>query len=227
MKQEGKLFLEVEGEREVRAGDIKPSADFEVANPELHLATLDSEEAKLAVEFNVALGKGYVPGVYQDGLAIGIIPVDAIFTPMRKVNYSIEPAKHTEHNDYEKLVIDVWTDGTISPVEAFSQSAQILADQFSILATLGVAPAGELEKQPAATTVPTEYYEMPLERLGLSPRVFNCLRRNKINKVGQVLEMTEEELLSLSKLGRKSVQELQERLSDMGLTLRSKGNDEA
>jgi DNA-directed RNA polymerase subunit alpha len=227
MKQEGKLFLEVEGEREVRAGDIKPSADFEVANPELHLATLDSEEAKLAVEFNVALGKGYVPGVYQDGLAIGIIPVDAIFTPMRKVNYSIEPAKHTEHNDYEKLVIDVWTDGTISPVEAVSQSAQILADQFSILATLGVAPAGELEKQSAATTVPTEYYEMPLERLGLSPRVFNCLRRNKINKVGQVLEMTEEELLSLKKLGRKSVQELQERLSDMGLTLRSKGNDEA
>ena len=227
MKQEGKLFLEVEGEREVRAGDIKPSADFEVANPELHLATLDSEEAKLAVEFNVALGKGYVPGVYQDGLAIGIIPVDAIFTPMRKVNYSIEPAKHTEHNDYEKLVIDVWTDGTISPVEAFSQSAQILADQFSILATLGVAPAGELGKQPAATTVPTEYYEMPLERLGLSPRVFNCLRRNKINTVGQVLEMTEEELLSLKKLGQKSVQELQERLSDMGLTLRSKGNDEA
>lgn len=227
MKQEGKLFLEVEGEREVRAGDIKPSADFEVANPELHLATLDSEEAKLAVEFNVALGKGYVPGVYQDGLAIGIIPVDAIFTPMRKVNYSVEPAKHTEHNDYEKLVIDVWTDGTISPVEAVSQSAQILADQFSILATIGVAPAGELEKQSAATTVPTEYYEMPLERLGLSPRVFNCLRRNKINTVGQVLEMTEEELLSLKKLGQKSVQELQERLSDMGLTLRSKGNDEA
>ncbi len=227
MKQEGKLFLEVEGEREVRAGDIKPSADFEVANPELHLATLDSEEAKLSVEFNVELGKGYVPGAYQDGLAIGIIPVDAIFTPMRKVNYSVEPAKHTEHNDYEKLVIDVWTDGTISPVEAVSQSAQILADQFSILATLGVAPAGELEKQSAATTVPTEYYEMPLERLGLSPRVFNCLRRNKINTVGQVLEMTEEELLSLSKLGRKSVQELQERLSDMGLTLRSKGNDEA
>jgi len=227
MKQEGKLFLEVEGEREVRAGDIKPSADFEVANPELHLATLDSEEAKLAVEFNVELGKGYVPGAYQDGLAIGIIPVDAIFTPMRKVNYSVEPAKHTEHNDYEKLVIDVWTDGTISPVEAVSQSAQILADQFSILATLGVAPAGELEKQSAATTVPTEYYEMPLERLGLSPRVFNCLRRNKINTVGQVLEMTEEELLSLKKLGQKSVQELQERLSDMGLTLRSKGNDEA
>ncbi len=227
MKQAGKLFLEVEGEREVCAGDIKPSADFEIGNPELHLATLDSEEAKLSVEFNVELGKGYVPGAYQDGLAIGIIPVDAIFTPMRKVNYSVEPAKHTEHNDYEKLVIDVWTDGTISPVEAVSQSAQILADQFSILATIGVAPAGELEKQPAATTVPTEYYEMPLERLGLSPRVFNCLRRNKINKAGQVLEMTEEELLSLKKLGRKSVQELQERLSDMGLTLRSKGNDEA
>jgi DNA-directed RNA polymerase subunit alpha len=226
-KQAGKLLLEVEGEREVCAGDIKPSADFEIANPELHLATLDSKEAKLSVEFNVALGKGYVPGAYQDGLAIGIIPVDAIFTPVRKVNYSVEPTKHTEHNDYEKLVIDVWTDGTISPVDAVSQSARILTDQFSTLVTLGVAPAGELEKQSAATAVPTEYYEMPLERVGLSPRVFNCLRRNKISKVGQVLEMTEQELLSLKKLGRKSVQELQERLSDMGLTLRSKGNDEA
>lgn len=226
-KQAGKLLLEVEGEREVRAGDIKPSADFEIGNPELHLATLDSEEARLSVEFNVELGKGYVPGSYQDGLAIGIIPMDAIFTPVRKVNYSVGPTKRAEHNDYEKLVIDVWTDGTISPVEAVGQSARILTEQFSSLVALGAAPVGELGKQPAAITVATEYYEMPLERLGLSPRVFNCLRRNKISKVGQVLEMDEQELLSLKKLGRKSVQELQERLSDIGLTLRSKGDDEA
>jgi len=222
-KQPGKLFLEVEGEGEVCAGDIKPSADFEIANPELHLATLDSEEARLSVEFNVVLGTGYVPGSYQDGLAIGIIPVDAIFTPVRKVNYSVERTKYAERNDYEKLVIDVWTDGTISPVEAISQSAQILTEQFSSLVP---APSDEPGKPPAAMAVSTEYYEMPLEQLGLSPRVFNCLRRNKISKVGQVLEMTEQELLSLKKLGQKSVQELQERLSSMGLTLRSEGNDE-
>jgi DNA-directed RNA polymerase subunit alpha len=226
-KQEGTLFLEVEGEREVSAGDIRPSADFEVANPELHLATLDSGEAKLSVEFNVVLGKGYVAGVHEDGLPIGIIPVDAIFTPVRRVNYSVEPAGDAEHPQYERLVVDVWTDGTISGVEAVSQAAQILRDQFALLTALAAAPAGELEKQPAAGGLSLEQYEMPLERLGLSPRVFNCLRRNKISKVGQLLEMSEQELLSLKKLGRKSVEELQEHLQNLELSLRSKGNDEA
>lgn len=226
-KQEGTLFLEVEGEREVSAGDIRPSADFEVANPELHLATLDSGEAKLSVEFNVVLGKGYVAGVHEDGLPIGIIPVDAIFTPVRRVNYSVETAGDAEHPQYERLVVDVWTDGTISGVEAVSQAAQILRDQFALLTALAAAPAGELEKQPAAGGLSLEQYEMPLERLGLSPRVFNCLRRNKISKVGQLLEMSEQELLSLKKLGRKSVEELQEHLQNLELSLRSKGNDEA
>jgi len=226
-KQEGKLFLEVEGEREVCAGDIRPSADFEIANPELHLATLDSPEARLSVEFNVALGKGYAPGVHDDGLPIGIIPVDAVFTPVRRVNYFVEPSSDAEQTRHERLVIDVWTDGTLSGIEAVSQSAQILREQFGPLTNLVAAPTGELERQPAIGAVSLEQYEMPLDRLGLSPRVFNCLRRNKISKVGQLLEMSEQELLSLKKLGRKSVEELQGRLEEMGLSLRSKGSDEA
>lgn len=225
-RQEGKLYLEVEGEKEVRAGDIRLSADFEIANPDLYLATLDSEEAKLSVEFNVAVGKGYVPGAHEDGFPIGIVPVDAIFTPVRKVNYFVEPAKDAEHTDYEKLVVDVWTDGTISAVEAVSQSGQILRDQFSLFTTLTVAPTGEAESQPAGVGVSVEEYETPLERLGLTPRVFNCLRRNKISKVGQLLEMSEQELLALKKLGRKSVEELQERIEGMGFSLRSKGDHE-
>jgi len=223
----GKLFLEVEGERKVYAGDIKPSADFEIANPELYLATLDSAEAKLYVEFDVMLGKGYVPATHSDGLPIGIIPVDAIFTPVHKVNYLIKPARVAEHAEYEKLILDVWTDGTISASEAVSQSAQILTEQLSLFTPTALAPAEEREEQPVALTIPAEQLEMPLERLGLSPRVFNCLRRNQISKVGQLLEKSEQELLSLKKLGRKSVEEVQQLLQEKGLALRSEENHEA
>lgn len=225
-KEDGKLFLEAEGEREVLAGDIRPTADFEIANPELHLATLDSSEARLSVEFNVNLGKGFAVAAHTDGLPIGIIPVDAIFAPVRKVNYFIETAKVAEHADYEKLTLEVWTDGTVSAIEAMSESAQILRDHFSYFISLVPAHAGEIDKR-LATGVSVEQYEASLEQLGLSPRVFNCLRRNKISKVGQLLEMTEQELLSLKKLGRKSLEELEQRVEEMGLVLRSKGEHEA
>lgn len=226
-KRVGKLFLEVEGERKVYARDIEPSADFEIANPDLYLATLDSVEAKLHVEFNVMLGKGYLPATHTNGLPIGIIPVDAIFTPVHKVNYLIELAGVAEHAEYEKLILDVWTDGTISAAEAVSQSAQLITEQLSLFTPTALAPAEEREGQPAALTIPAEQLEMPLERLGLSPRVFNCLRRNQISKVGQLLEKSEQELLSLKKLGHKSVEEVQQRLKERGLALRSEEDHEA
>ncbi len=224
-KNEGKLRLEVEGERVVHAGDIQPSADFEVVNPELHLATLDSPEAKLYLELNVKLGKGYIPAsTHGDGLPIGTIPVDSIFTPVRKVNYVVEPVRTGEYSGYEKLVLDIWTDGTVPVLEALSQSAQILREQLSFFTSLVLAPMVETEQ--AIGGVSFEQYEMPLEQLGLSPRVFNCLRRNKISKVGELLEKSEKDLLSLKKFGRKSVEELQEQLGKMGLSLRSEKDDE-
>lgn len=227
-KQEGKLFLDAEGEKEVLAGDIRPSADFEIVNPELHLLTMDSDEARISVEFNVTLGKGYLPGNHENGLPIGVIPVDAIFSPVTKVNYLIEPASEAEFMEYERLVLDVWTDGSITAIEAVIESAQILREQLALFTSLVSDEEEEEERMPAQGAVSTELYDMPLERLGLSPRVFNCLRRNKISKVGQLLEMSEQELLSLKKLGRKSVEELQERLTSMGLDIKdTKGNDEA
>jgi DNA-directed RNA polymerase subunit alpha len=222
-KQPGKLFLEVEGERQVYARDIKPSADFEIANPELYLATLDSAEVKLYVEFNVILGKGYVPASHSDGLPIGVLPVDAIFTPVHKVNYFIEPKRIGSHIGYEKLILDVWTDGTISPQEAVSQSAEILGEQFSLFTSLVLVPSKEIKGGALAHSIPPEQYDLPLEQLGLPPRVFNCLRRNQISKVGELLEMSEQELLSLKKLGRKSLEEVQLRLKERGLALRSEG----
>lgn len=224
-KREGRLLLEVEGERVVHAADIQPSADFEIVNPELHLGTLDSAEAKLNVEFNVKLGKNYMSATAQsEGLPIGTIPVDAIFTPVHKVNYVVEPVRTGEYSGYERLVLDIWTDGTLPVLEALSESAQILREQLSFFTSSAMAPPAELEQ--AVGGVSFEQYEMPLEQLGLSPRVFNCLRRNKISKVGELLEKSEKDLLSMKKFGRKSVEELVEHLEGMGLSLRSEKEDE-
>jgi len=226
--QPGKLFLEVEREGQVYASDIKPSTDFEIANPDLYLATLDSNEARLQVEFNVALGRGYVPASHSDGLSIGVIPVDAIFTPVRMVNYSIEPTRIGPETGYEKLIIDVWTDSTISPTEAVSQSAEILEDQFSFFTSFVLAPSEDIDEGGHALLVPSGQYELPLESLKLPPRVFNCLKRNKISIVGELLEKSEQDLLLLKKLGRKSVEEIQQHLNELGLSLRSEGqSDEA
>jgi DNA-directed RNA polymerase subunit alpha len=124
--QAGKLILAVEGEGRVTAADIEPSTDFEIANPELYLATLDSPEAKLYAEFDVELGEGYQEAESSDELLIGTIPIDAIFTPVRKVNFTVEPTHVGEEIGQERLELEVWTDGTISPVDAVSQSASIL-----------------------------------------------------------------------------------------------------
>ena len=220
-KQPGKLFLEAEGEKRVYASDIKLSADFEIANPELYLATLDSAEARLYVEFNVMLGKGYVPATRDSELPIGVIPVDAIFTPVHKVNYVTKPIHAGQHAGYEKLTLDVWTDGTISPSEAVNQSTQILIEQFSPFASLALAPAMVLEERPPALAISVEQYELPLERLGLPPRVFNLLRKNRISKAGELVEKSERDLLSLEKLGSRSVEEIQQCLKAIGLALRA------
>jgi len=219
-KLPGKLFLEVEHEGQIYASDIVPSADFEIANPECYLATLDSSDGKLKVEFNVVLGRGYMPASHGDGLAIGVIPVDAIFTPVRKVNYHTEPTRIGPHTGYEKLILDVWTDNTISPVEAVSQSAEILEEQFSFFTSFDLVPSEETEEEASGTLPSPDQYELPLESLKLPPRVFNCLKRNKISTVGQLLEKSEQELLLLKKLGRKSVEEIQQHLEGQGLSLR-------
>ncbi len=213
----GKLLLEVDGEGEVTAADIRPSADFEIVNPELHLATLDSAAAKLVVEFNVERGKGYIPAGLVDGQPIGVIPVDAIFTPMRKVNFMVEHTRIGQITNYDRLILDIWTDGTIAPTEALSQSAQILMRHLSLFADL-TRPTKAGDKRglmlPAGLT--QEGYDTPIEELGLSIRSYNCLKRQRITTVGQVLEMSEDELLAVPNLGRKSLDELHDKLQSLG-----------
>jgi len=213
----GTLFLEAMGEREVCAGDIAPNADFEIVNPELHLATLDSPEARLIVEFNVELGKGYLPAEKSDGLPIGVIPVDAIFTPVRRVNYRIEPTRIGQETAYERLILEVWTDKTISPVKAVAESAEVLVEQFSIFRDLAKAAPKGVGKEPSHLLIPMEQYNMPIERLGLSVRTINCLRRSNIFKVGELLEKSEGELLEIRSFGKRSLEEVREALRALGI----------
>ena len=222
----GKLTLEVAGEGRVSAADIKPSADFEIANPELYLATLDSPEARLYVELDVELSKGYREAESTDNMPLGVIPVDAIFTPMRKVNFTVEPIYIGQETSRERLYLEVWTDGTISPGEAISQGAQILTEQLSPFVNYVRLSQVEAETTPDTLGIPEELYNMPVEQLNLSVRTMNCLRRGGIATVGELVSKEEKELMALRNFGQKSKQELLDRLAEMGLSLASPAQEE-
>jgi DNA-directed RNA polymerase subunit alpha len=215
----GNLVLEVEGEGRVSAADIKPSADFEIANPELYLATLDSPEARLYVEFDVELSKGYKEAESSDNLSVGVIPVDAIFTPTRKVNFTVEPIHIGRETSRERLYLEVWTDGTISPVDAITQSAEILTEQLSPFVNYAWLSELEAEKEPSRLAIPDELFNMPVEQMNLSVRTLNCLRRGGIVTVGELISKEEKDLLALRNYGDKSNQEIKDRLEALGLSL--------
>jgi DNA-directed RNA polymerase subunit alpha len=217
--QAGKLTLEVDGERRVTAADIKPSAEFEIANPELYLVSLDSPKARLYVEFDVEMSEGYKEAESSDNMPVGVIPVDAIFTPIRKVNFTVEPIHIGEETSLERLYLEVWTDGTITPAEAVSRTAEILIEQLTPFTGLTKVPELEGEVEAAQPAIAPELANMPVEQLNLSVRTLNCLRRGNINTVGEVVSKTEKELMSLRNFGLKSKQELEERLRSLGLSL--------
>lgn len=211
------LRIEASGTGEVTAADIIAPPDVEIINPELHLASLDGEESRLVIEMTVERGKGYVPADQREGLSIGVIPVDAIYTPTKRVNYSVEPVRVGQVTDYERLVLEVWTDGTMSPDESVAQSAQVLIRHFELLTELVAKPAARFEKmQTSAVSIPAKLYDVPIEDLDLTVRAYNCLKRAGITKVGQVLEMSEDDLLGVRNFGRKSLDELRDRLSERG-----------
>ncbi len=216
----GTLSLDAQGPGEVRARDIMVPADFEIANPDLHLATLDSATARLNVEFNASIGKGYQPAGSVEGMPIGVIPVDSIFTPVRKVNYKVEKTRVGQSTDFDRLVLEVWTDGTISAVDAVSQSADILMDQFALFSSMGRPIAlggggGGASFTPVGMALAPDRYNTPIEDLQLSVRAYNCLKRSGLMTVGQVLEKNEDELLALRNFGRKSYDELRDKLIEL------------
>jgi len=225
--QAGKLVLSVEGEGRVTAADIEPSNDFEIANPELYLATLDSPEAKLYAEFDVELGEGYREAESAEDLLIGTIPIDAIFTPIRKFNFNVEPIHVGEEIGQERLDLEIWTDGTISPVDALSHGAKLLSEQMAPFIDYARISRLEVEKEFIRASIPDETYNMPVEQLDLSVRTMNCLRRGGITTVGELISKGERELLALHNFGQKSKQEVEERLQALGLSIDLKSGEEA
>ena len=219
----GKLVLDVAGEGRVCAADINPSSDFEIANPELYLATLDGPDARLYVELDVELGKGYAEAESGDNLPLGVIPIDAIFTPTRKVNYAIEPMHVGRETSRERLYLDVWTDGTIDAGEAVSSSAEILVKMLNSFVTFGTPEHLEMEKELTQLAMSEEQYNMPVEQLTLSVRTMNCLRRGNITTVGELISRGEKGLMALRNFGQKSKQEIEERLNELGLSLKPAG----
>ncbi|MFC1931686.1 DNA-directed RNA polymerase subunit alpha [Chloroflexota bacterium] len=216
-----KLILDVQGEGRVCAADIKPSASFEITNPELCLITLDSPEAKLYVEFDVELGEGYQTAESTDNMPVGTIPIDAIFTPIRKVNFSIESIHVGRETSQERLTLEVWTNGTISPVDAVSQGAGILIEQLTPFVEYVKISQMKAEEQLIRLSIPDEKYNMAVEQLDLSVRTMNCLRRSGISTVGELISKKPKELIKLRNFGQKSFHEIEERLQKIGLSLAS------
>lgn len=212
-----KLYLEAQGAGPITAEQIQTTADYEIVNPELYLATLESQDARLTVELTVERGRGFQPAGAINGMPIGLIPVDAIFSPVQKVNYTVQRTRVGNVTNYDRLVLEVWTDGTMSGVEAISESAEELIRSFQLFATLGRPALPVVERGlGSGANLSQDRYNTPIEDLNLSVRAYNCLKRSGLMTVGQVLEKSEEELLALRNFGRKSYDELKDKLVEMG-----------
>lgn len=214
-----RLRLEVGGEGVVTAGDLECPSDVEIINPDLYLFTVDSDEAEVEIELTVQRGKGYSPAEERDKLPIGEIPVDAIFSPVRKVGYEVQQARVGQMTNFDRLIMEIWTDGTIQPQEALSEAAEVLVKHLLLVAGVEEEiPEEEAEEE----GIPAHVYEMLIEDLGLNVRVYNCLKRTGITNVGEVLEKLEkgeEEMMGIRNFGPKSLAELKQKLGEMGLLL--------
>ncbi|MCR2823212.1 DNA-directed RNA polymerase subunit alpha [Lederbergia panacisoli] len=219
--EEKTLEIDVQGEGVVKASDIMHDSDVEILNPDLHIATL-SENANFRLRMNARRGRGYTPADLnkRDDLPIGVIPIDSIYTPVSRVNYQVENTRVGQMTNYDKLSLDVWTDGSIGPKEAISLGAKILTEHLNIF--VGLTD----EAQHAEIMVEKEedqkekVLEMTIEELDLSVRSYNCLKRAGINTVQELANKTEEDMMKVRNLGRKSLEEVKAKLEDLGLGLR-------
>ena len=222
------VYIEATGPCEVTDGDIKADAEVEVLNPELHIATLDSG-ASLNMEITLSHGRGYVSAdrnkAAQPQTVIGVIPVDSIYTPVYKVNFTVEPTRVGASSDFDKLTLEVWTDGTISARDAVSLGAKILCDHLVLFTDLSdtVGTRSTVVEKPE--TQRDKVLEMTIEELDLSVRSFNCLKRANINTVEDLISKTEDEMMKVRNLGRKSLEEVINKLNMMGLSLAKEENN--
>ncbi len=219
------VYIEASGECEVTAGDIKADSDVEILNPELHLATL-GPDASLSMELTLDHGRGYVSAEKNKGpqQVIGTIPVDSIYTPVLKVNYAVENTRVGNQTDFDKLTLEVWTDKTISPRDAVSLGAKILVDHFTLFTDLSDNVGSRSTVVEKVEAQRDKVLEMTIEELDLSVRSFNCLKRANINTVEDLISKTQDEMIKVRNLGRKSLEEVEHKLAMMGLSLASDDN---
>jgi DNA-directed RNA polymerase subunit alpha len=215
------LHLDVRGEGTITAADIITPAEVEIVNPELELFTVDNRKSKLEIDMTVERGRGYSPGTERSGrLPIGELPVDAIFSPVKRANWTVASARVGQSTNYDRLILEIWTDGTIAPEKAMGTAAKILIDHLRFVA--GVSEdmlAVGIEKEVAGSRLTSEAAETPIENLDLSVRVFNSLKRTGITTVGDVLELLEkgdEAVMSIRNFGEKSLDELRQKMHEKG-----------
>ena len=208
----GQLRLIAGGEGKISASDISPSSEVTVVNTDQHIATLDSADAEINMVLNVDHGKGYKVAESSEGHPIGVIPIDAVFTPVRKVKYTINQTRVGQRTDFEELHFEVWTDGSKYPVEAVIEAANILVNQFFLFTKAEDAQEGS---DGVSMDIPAEHYNMTVEELELSSRTLNCLKRAALNKVGEVMEKSKGELLEIRNFGEKSYRELYDKFREL------------
>jgi DNA-directed RNA polymerase subunit alpha len=217
-------YIEMAGEGTIRAGDIKVDADIEIANPDLLIATLSGgKDTKLSIEITITKGHGYVgadKNKKQDQ-PIGLIPVDSLYSPVRKVNYTVDNTRVGSITDFDRLILEVWTNGTISPSAAVSLGSKILTEHLNLFMDLSeVSKSAEvMAEKPEGKK--EKVLEMSIEELDLSVRSFNCLKRAGINSVEDLASKTEDDMMKVRNLGRKSLEEVLKKMSDLGLALQS------
>ncbi len=215
------VYIEAEGPCEVTAADIKADSEVEILNPEMHIATL-SENARFFMELTLDKGRGYVPADRnkQEINTIGVIPMDSIYTPVNKVNYTVDNTRVGQITDFDKLSLEVWTNGTISAEDAVSLAAKIITEHLNLFVNLSAEGAGADIMVEKGESGKEKVLDMTIEELDLSVRSFNCLKRAGINTVGNLINKTEDEMMKVRNLGRKSLEEVINKLDSLGFTLK-------
>jgi len=221
---ESKLaYIDVAGECEVKAGDIKVGPEIDIMNPDQHIATLSGgKDAKLFIELTITKGRGYVGAEKnkKPDQPIGLIPIDSLYTPVRKVNFGVEDTRVGQNTDFDRLTLEVWTNGTISPDDAVSLGAKILNEHLNLFIDLSnsvTSPGSGFKDQPESNKA--KVLELSIEELDLSVRSYNCLKRAGINTVEDLANKTEEDMMKVRNLGRKSLEEVLNKMAELGLAL--------
>jgi len=214
------LRLDVRGPAEITAADIKCPSEIEILNKDLHIASLNSK-ARLAVDLTVGRGYGYMSSDRDaQNRTIGVVPVDAIFSPVRRVTFIVEPTRVEQSTNFERLVIEIETDGSIEPKEALASAGKTLVSLVELIASIGDEVEGLVLGEVASTANTSPDLDLPIEDLDLSERPRNCLKRAQVNTVGELLTKTEDDLLNITNFGQKSLDEVKQKLDERGLTLR-------